>query len=129
MKLKDTLDAYYEYSRKTSDVIRQLGLAGIALIWIFKVEAGGNQVIPDALIPAAVFIVIGLASDLLHCIYGTAAWGIYHRCKENKNTRKNAEFEAPRWINWPTNTFFVLKVISIFLAYCFILYFLFDKFI
>lgn len=38
MKLKDTRDAYYLYTGKTSDIIRYLGLAGIGIIWIFRVE-------------------------------------------------------------------------------------------
>jgi len=41
MKLKDAREIYYFYSGKTSDLVRQLGLAGIAVIWLFKYDAQG----------------------------------------------------------------------------------------
>lgn len=129
MKLKEVREAYYEFSRKASDISRQLGFAGIALIWIFKVEVNNDESIPHSLVLAALLIVIGLVSDLLQYIYGTAAWGIYHRCEEKKKTRENTEIKAPPEINWPTNTFFAIKVICISFAYYFILSFLLIKFI
>lgn len=41
MKLKDAREHYYFYSGKTSDLVRQLGLAGIAVIWLFKSDVQG----------------------------------------------------------------------------------------
>ena len=41
MKLKDAREIYYFYSGKTSDLVRQLGLAGIAVIWLFKYDVQG----------------------------------------------------------------------------------------
>jgi hypothetical protein len=129
MKLKEARESYYYYSGKASDRVRQLAFAGIALIWILKIDDRGNQAIPEILIIAAVFIVAGLGFDLLQYLYGSAAWGIFHRCKENKRTKENSQFQAPAKINWPTNAFFWLKAVSIIISYCFILFFLFNKFI
>ena len=38
MKLSDYRETYYEFSGKASDVTRQLAFAGIAIVWIFKIE-------------------------------------------------------------------------------------------
>lgn len=124
MKLKDSRESYYFYTGKVSDIVRQLGLAGIGLVWIFKVEASGRPVLHTDLLVAAKWIVIGLGLDLLQYAYGTLAWGIYNRWKENEGTGENDEFEAPPLINWPTIGFFSLKVGVILWAYGYILRFL-----
>jgi hypothetical protein len=129
MKLKDARENYYEFSRKTSEIVRQLGFAGIALIWIFRAEGGGQQIIPGELVPAAALIVTGLAFDLLHAVVGTLAWGIYHRYKETTGTKEQAEFLAPAWINWGTIFFFWAKTIVMAIAYLYLLRFLIDKFL
>jgi hypothetical protein len=36
MKLKEYLETFYTFSEKTSNIARQLGFAGIALIWVFR---------------------------------------------------------------------------------------------
>ena len=59
MKLKDARDLYYFYSGKTSDLVRQLGLAAIAVIWIFKFEVGGTPKIPNDLgLPLALIVLV-----------------------------------------------------------------------
>ncbi len=129
MKLKDARENYYDFSKKTSEIVRQLGFAGIALIWIFRAESNGKQIIPGNLIPAATLIVTGLAFDLLHAVVGTMVWGIYHRHKEKQGTKEQAEFLAPRWINWGTIFFFWAKTIVMVIAYIYLLRFLESKFL
>lgn len=46
MKLQDVRSTYYELSGKTSDLVRQLGFAGIALIWLFRTDLAGQPRIP-----------------------------------------------------------------------------------
>ena len=124
MKLADCLERYEYFSGKASDILRQLGFAGIALIWVFRDESQYN--IPAELVPAGILIVIGLALDLLHYVTGTAIWGIYHRWKE-RHGGKGTEFLAPRSINWPTLTLFWGKVFAMIGAYFFIILFLFSE--
>ena len=50
MKLKDAREFYYFNSGKTSDLVRQLGLAGIAVVWIFKYDVLGVPKIPAPLL-------------------------------------------------------------------------------
>ncbi len=117
MKLKDAREFYYFNSGKTSDLIRQLGLAGIAVIWIFKFEVQGTPKIPQALLLPLGLIVVGLVFDLLQYAIATSIWGVYQRSKEKSGVGENVEFKAPSQFNWPAISFFVLKVISIVVAY------------
>lgn len=38
MKLEDLRKSYYEYTQKTSEIVRYLGLAGIGVVWIFRIH-------------------------------------------------------------------------------------------
>jgi len=114
VKPKDAREAYYYYSGKASDISRTLAFAGIALIWVFKIEIGNQARIPAALLFPAFLIAASLGADLLQYIYGTLAWGIYHRYRERKyNASEEMEFEAPSWMNWGTNALFALKLLLI----------------
>lgn len=121
MKLKDARDLYYFYSGKTSDLVRQLGLAGIAVIWIFKYDVQGIPKIPQALLPPLILIVLGLALDLLQYAVATSIWGIFQRRKEVSGIADDVDFLAPKQFNWPTIAFFVLKTSSIIAAYVYLL--------
>ena len=127
MNLKDCRDYYYFYSGKTSDIVRQLGFAGIAIIWVFKSENQGKLVVPPELIYPGILIVVGLALDLLHYDVATALWGIFNRIKERSGTKEQTEFKAPRAINWPALTLFWSKAIIIAVAYVELLLFLGNK--
>ena len=82
MKLRDSLDNYYYYSGKASDIARQLGFAGLAIIWIFRIEGGASSsLVPKKLTVPAALIVSALACDLLQYVAGAAIWAIYHRRK------------------------------------------------
>jgi len=80
-----------------------LGLAGIALIWIFRVENRETTAIPQALFSPAFLLVLGLALDL--CQYVACIWAIYHRTREKSGIDANEEFKACSEINLLTNIF------------------------
>jgi len=113
MKLVDARQAYYDHSGKASDVARALAFAGIALIWIFKIEDEGGPHIPAELLLPAALLAISLACDLLQYISLTLAWGIYHRVKEKAGTKAGTEFQAPNVLNWPGLVFFWGKLFSV----------------
>lgn len=121
MKLKDCRESYYYNSGKASDISRQLGFAGLALIWAFRVSSTGTTVIPSDLRWASFMLIIGLALDFLQYIVATIVWGIYHRFKERKHTSEDQDFLAPRAINYPANACFLLKQVAIFIAYILLL--------
>lgn len=124
MKLENVREYYEYFSGKISDIVRQLGLAGIALIWVFKTEVAGKQVIPADLMTSAKLIVMALGLDLLHYITGTIVWGSYNSIKERQGIKQDKEFLAPRKINWPALFFFWTKIFTMLAAYVYILRFL-----
>ncbi len=129
MKLKEALESYYEYSRKTSDIARYLGLAGLGIIWIFRIQTTNKLALPRELILPTSLLILGLVLDLLQYIVGTIIWGAYHRLKEKMGVKENEEIRAPRQLNWPTLTFFWAKLFPILIAYYLILSYLYAIFV
>jgi hypothetical protein len=137
MKLVDLREAYQFFSEKTSEIVRNLGFAGIALIWLFKTTNGGRDVVQPELVPAGALIVLGLSLDLLHAIVGTATWGIYNRIKEKEFDARAArdksfnpekeDFLAPPPINWSALVLFWAKIAAMLIAYIILLRFLVDR--
>lgn len=120
MKLRDALQNYYDYSGKASDIIRQLGLGGIAIIWIFRIESSSMLAIPKSLFLPLKLIVLGLAFDLLQYAISALVWSIFHRRKEQTNISEEHNFKAPSAINWPAIFFFYSKTLLILFAYWYI---------
>jgi len=117
MKLKDALDNYYTYSGKASDIIRQLGLGAIAIIWIFRKTDQDAITIPTQLVLPLKLVVAGLAFDLLQYAIAAILWSFFHWRKERSGTQATDEFTAPQQINWPAIFFFYAKVLLIIAAY------------
>jgi hypothetical protein len=121
MNRDDTRSTYYEFSGKLSDIARQLGFAGIAVIWLFQVDASGRVQLERTWWQALLFIVIALSSYFLQYAYQTAAWGTFNRHLEQRDMSESDDFEAPRWINWPALFLFWLKVLAVGVGYWWIL--------
>jgi hypothetical protein len=129
-----TLDAVRkaseEFSGKASDIIRQLSLAGIGLIWIFRVGPDASVRLDISLLRAAFFIFLALSFDLLQYLLGSVTWYLFLRYKEKQKTSSDTKFEAPTWINYPNFAVFGLKTFCIGIAYAvYILPYLAKKFI
>jgi hypothetical protein len=130
MKLADTRGAYETLSGKASDIVRQLSLAAVGLVWIFKSTTGPSYSLDPTLVRASLLIFVALFLDLLQYLVGTATWFSYFHKKERENTKEDDEFKAPNFINAPTWTLFWLKAASMAAAYgLFILPFLFHRFV
>src|SRR5215471_16547259 len=102
MKLADARGGYESFSSKASDIVRQISLAGVGLIWIFKSGTGTTLSLDPRLLKAALFIFLALLIDFLHYILGATIWFLYYRYKEKKGTTETDEFLAPEHLNWPT---------------------------
>ncbi len=84
MKLSEYRETYYEFSDKASAAARQLAFAGIAVIWIFRIEQeAGVGIEPDLLLPLAL-LALSLAFDLLQYITATFVWGLFQWHQERK---------------------------------------------
>ena len=130
MQLSDARSAYEGLSGKASDIVRQLSLAGIAIIWLFRAGSDKAPVIDQSLLRAALFIFLALFFDLLQYLIGTAIWFLYFRYKEKHGASEKDEFLAPEKLTWPTWILFYLKSSMMLVAYgaC-IIPFLVKKFV
>ncbi len=117
MQLGDARSAYEALSGKASDIVRQLSLAGIAMIWLFRVGSDRTPVIDQRLLRAALFIFLALFFDFLQYFVGTIVWFLYFRYKEKHGASEEDEFLAPEKLTWPTWTLFHLKSAMMLVAY------------
>ena len=122
MKRPDVRAAYQDYSARTSENVRRLSFAALGVIWVFKPPNGA--LLPPVLLMTGVCAVGALALDFLQSLYGTVAWGVFHRRKERAGVDNETEFKAPRQINWPTNSLFTAKVAALSAAYLLLLRYL-----
>jgi len=95
MKLSSAREAYEVLSAKASEIVRQLSIAGIALIWLFKSGSTTNPVLERGLLQAALFIFLAITLDFLQYLAGTVIWFMYFRHKEKRGTTEEDGFEAP----------------------------------
>jgi hypothetical protein len=129
MNLADVREIYYDNTGKVSDIVRQLGLAGLAVIWVFRLQApDGAQVIPKQLFLAGTFILIGLTVDLTQYAVASTIWQRFNRQKEKELSSKanpeEADFEAPEKINvWPDRLFWT-KLGLVVIAYLILIFYL-----
>jgi hypothetical protein len=129
MKLEDARAAYEALSGKTSEIVRQISLAGVGLIWVFKSGTGTSLTLDPPLLKAALFIFLALVFDFLQYVIGTTVWFVYFRHKEKQGTKEGQEFLAPAQLNWPTWCLFYLKSATMLVAYgLYIIPFLVCKF-
>ena len=123
-----TLERAYEsvdyYTGKASEINRQLSLAGLAVIWVFKTDTGGRQIVPDDLFLPGLLLVVGLALDLLHYVVMGELWERYTKRKDDRGEK---EFRVPKILNWPGDAFYYLKIVSVLVAYYFLIDFLWSK--
>jgi hypothetical protein len=119
MQLSDALSTYRDASGKVSDLCRNLSFAGIAVVWVFRSGMPDVIVIPAMLIAPSLIFCLALAMDLLQYVATTIFWGRFHRIEEQKLTKPGDDpaVLAPRWINWPQTTFFILKIILVCFGY------------
>ena len=127
MELNEYKKDSYEFSKLTSDLVRQFAFAGIAIIWIFKVDKS-DHLIPNQLFLPLLFLVIALVFDLLQYLIPTIIWTIFFRYHEKKNNgdtrvqiKASSRYSAPGW------TCFTLKIICLIVSYVFIISFIIHK--
>jgi hypothetical protein len=128
VNLEKCLSAYEYYSGKASDIARTLSLSGIAVIWVLRETTSSAPFLSPALYWPGIFFVGALAADLLHYVYGAIVWGVFHRRQELRGLARDVEFKAPRWVNWPTFTFFSLKLLLVGIGYALLLTHLIARF-
>lgn len=110
------------YSKAASESSRRLALAGIAIVWLL---ADKNTNVILNYVPLWFFLAC-LCAEFIQYIYGYVSWLVLDTFKERQLKNRHPDdwekveeedFEAPFWMNYPTNLFFLLKVISVAVGY------------
>ena len=138
MKLKEYKDTFYYFSGKASDISRQLAFAGIAVIWLFRLNVIPPKIPSDLLIPLAL-LVSALFFDLAQYGTGTIIWGVYQWKKERDLQEKykhkdlsqldEVELDHPSWLKSPQLVCFSIKITCIFVAYFLIAKYVFETWV
>jgi hypothetical protein len=148
MKLEDLREIYFARSAKASDLARQLALAGLAVIWIFKTDTAGAFAVPHELSLPAFLMMLTLGADLMQFACAALLWGGFNRYKErelaatlkrlraagktadeagvalNEKWGPAQEFTAPPAMNYPAIFFFWGKLVVVGIGYANLIQFL-----
>jgi hypothetical protein len=127
MNLQGYRETFYTYSGKASDLNRQLGFAGIAIIWLFKKEPIGGLTIPHELVLPSFLIVASLGCDMLQYCLASVIWHRFYRSKETLGIKEDKDLSHSVWLERPIWIVFWLKIILIVAAYVFISLFLWSQ--
>lgn len=131
MKLSEYKKDFYTFSGKASDVARAAAFAGIALIWVFKIDAKPLPKLPDELLIPTGLFALGLALDLLHYVTGAVTWGLFHRYHEKNltNSTDDPDISHSPKLTYPMHALFSLKLIIIMAGYVFVGRYIFNAWV
>lgn len=124
LTLKEAYNRSGEASDKSSEINRQLAFAGIAIIWVFKTDSGGRQIVPNELFWPGLLLVVGLSLDLLHYVVKSEIWYRITRKREKAGIK---EFTVPPWVNYAGDTLYWIKIAVTIIAYGFLVRFLVTR--
>lgn len=136
MKLSEYKKKSETYTSKSSDIVRQLIIGGIAIIWLFKYSDNGKESIDKFLVFPLLTLSLGLISDLLQYVIGGKIWNTFFLQEEKKAVQNNKqnpqlpidpEIKAPRRLNRPIYFFYWAKISFMILSYIFIIIYLLKK--
>lgn len=119
MKLSEYDKDYYGFSAKAGDIARQLALAGIAIVWLFKVDANGSTSLPKLLAWPTIAFVVSLAADLLHYLVQAITWGRFAYVQRKKHGKGDDEVipDPPGYYNWASLVLFYCKTTVVLVGY------------
>src|SRR5271155_4941857 len=117
MQLGDIRAAYEGLSAKASEIVRQLSLAGVAVVWLFKAGGADSPQLALPLVRAALFFFLALVLDFLQYLSGTMIWHIYFDRRQNQGMKLEEEVSPSARLNWPTWIIFYAKSFVVLFAY------------
>jgi len=134
--LLDWLGEFYEDTTTLSALIRNLAFAGIGIIWIFRSSDLTRDILPKQLLTPLTLIVLSLIADVTQYLWRAVTIYIIYRIKERefrKQKEKNetkaelSDVTMPDFIRIGSWTFFILKIVFVFIAYAYIFAFITTK--
>lgn len=123
MNRKDLKEAYEYPSKQTSEILRYLALAGVAIIWMFKEEVDGKRTIPDELFWPLLLIICGLLVDFFHYAFLAHT---HHRCFVTAD-RSAEKIDVPPWYAMVGWVMWYIKIAIVLVGYGFLLRYLSSK--
>jgi hypothetical protein len=126
--LSEVQKRYTDASARVSDLIRQLGFAGIATIWLFSggtIGKGGTIAIAHGLRWSLLLMVVSLLMDLIHTAYRAGLWGLVGWKRERAN--QTTDITVPRPALWLSLWLFWGKLGVLVLAYVLLAIYFFGK--
>ncbi len=122
MKIEELRDCYYESTEKLSELVRTLGLAGIAVIWMFRSESeNGALNIPSEFVSPLELFILSLLLDFFQYFYKSVTWGALNHFHWRSHRKNNRDVEISEKWNWGALFFFWSKVLSMMTGYIFLL--------
>ena len=126
MNITDLEKAKTSFTGKASDVLRQFAFAGIAVIWLLRIDKAA-QPIPEVLKPLLALFGLALALDLLQYVVSSAIWTVYYRRKLREKLAEGTEFEEPSWMPAPGYLLFIGKMIAALIGWVYLVCYLSAK--
>lgn len=124
--LKEIRKAYEELSGKASEICRQLGYAGIGIIWIFNTNKDGIA-IPEQFYLPLILICLSLTLDLAGYVINTVIWYTVYLFNHKKNVSDDdRDIKDSEWINMFTWMIWIVKIGLMVWAYILLAHILFD---
>ena len=121
MKNAEAWEQYKAYTRDITEVSRKLGFAGAAICWILKTPQGTFS---NSVLWSLIFLVAFFISDVLQSFTGALLLRCWIRTEEIKiwqvKNTLDGEYLKPGWLDYPSFTFFLLKVLFLLVGFIFI---------
>lgn len=136
MFVKGARETYHYHSGKAGDIARQLSMAGIAVVWMFRSSMPGGPTFTHTLLLALTWFCISLALDFLQYVCGTVIWAGISYVKEILLRRQGidpmketpaAEFQVWHVTNVPCNLFLYGKLTALVVAFRYLAEHLFTQ--
>lgn len=110
MKGEKLWEQYQHYTRDFTEHGRKLGLAGVAICWIFKRD---DFTFPLMIYAALLLFVAYFIADILHSLSGAVMIKFFTEHQEAKmwdeSKTIDGDIHKPKWVDRPALVFFMAK--------------------
>lgn len=128
MKTEEFWKQYQNYTRDLTEHSRKLGFAGVAVCWVFR---SSDYTFPTLIYWSIGFFVAYFIFDILHYLLGAVLTKRYIQKEEFRLFQETGSIDGdvlkPRWLDWPSYTFFITKAVVMIVGFVFIAFELFER--
>ena len=123
MKLSEINKIGKESTKVASDIVRQLSLAGVGIIWLFKSSDDSDILFSPILVFPLLFLALALFCDLIQYIIAGNIWRNFVKDSQALKTPSNQDpdVDIPDAKSKPIYFFYYSKIVLMFCAYIIII--------